>query len=213
MADSERDDDWLIAGSTDLDAVAGYYDEWAERYDDDLDTWEYHAPDVVARLLTEHAPHAAVVLDAGCGTGRSGRAIRRAGFVGELHGVDLSEASLTVAERSGAYTSLARADLQQPLDNDDDSVDAIACVGVMTYVPEVEACWRDWCRVVRPGGLITVTQRSDLWEPRDCQAIVDRLAAEGVWEPIWVSGVESYLPGNDGFGDEIGVRYVAARVR
>lgn len=207
------DDGWLLAGSSDVGEITDYYDRWATDYDGDLDGWTYRAPEVVAALVTEHAPDAGVVLDAGCGTGLSGRALRAAGLAAELHGVDVSTSSLEVAGRSGVYTSLAPANLQEPLVFESDRFDALVCVGVMTYVPDVEACWREFCRVVRPGGVIVVTQREDLWEPRDCAAVVERVAVDGAWEVISVSGPEPYLPGNDDYADRIGVHYVCARVR
>ncbi len=106
-----------------------------------------------------------------------------AGFEGAIYGIDLSTRSLRVAERTGDYDTLQAGDLQEPLDVADDSVDVLLCVGVMTYVPDVETAWRDFARVVRPGGLVVVTQREDLWETRDCRGAVDRLSADGVWTP------------------------------
>jgi len=82
----------------------------------------------------------------------------------------------------------------------------------MTYVPQVRECWREFCRVVAPGGVIVVTQREDHWVGRGCNRVVDELAAAGVWEPLLVSGVEPYLP--DGPEDlaALGVHYLVARV-
>mgnify|MGYP001827908979 CR=1 FL=1 len=209
---TNADDGWLVQGSTEPADVSAFYDEWAQRYDADLDQWSYAAPRIVAEAVLQHAPDARVVLDAGCGTGLTGRALRTAGFEGALHGIDLSQESLVIARDSGVYSSVEHADLQQPLAFDDDSFDALSCVGVMTYVPDVEACWREFCRVVRPGGLVVLTQREDLWEPRECQVVIERLANRGVWQPVWVSEPEPYLPSNDDFGDRIGVYYVAALV-
>ena len=87
----------------------------------------------------------------------------------------------------------------------------LVCVGVMTYLPDVEAVWREFARVVRPGGLVVVTQREDLWEPRDCQEIIDRLAADGVWTPLDVSGPAPYLPEATGGLADLGCYYVTAR--
>ncbi|HEY5663552.1 MAG TPA: class I SAM-dependent methyltransferase [Ilumatobacter sp.] len=207
----ESDDGWLLRGSADRAEVAAYYDAWAERYDADLDAWAYRAPAVVAERVLAGRP--ATVLDAGCGTGGCGRALRRLGFSGTLTGVDVSEASIALAAASGAYSSLATADLQRPLDFAADTFDALTCVGVMTYLPDVDACWREFCRVVRPGGVVAFTQREDLWEPRACRVVIDRLAADGVWSPTWVSDPQPYLPGNEAYADRIGVHYVVASVR
>ncbi len=212
-AGPDDDDGWLVAGSTDSREVAAYYDEWAGRYDRDLNEWSYRAPAVVADLVMEHCSDATSILDAGCGTGLCGGALRAAGYTGDLHGIDVSEESLALARRSGAYTTVSSANLQEPLAYDDGIFDAVTCVGVMTYVPDVDACWRGFCRVVRPGGVIAATQRSDLWEPRDTQGALDRIAADALWTPIWVSDTQLYLPGNDEFADQVGVRYVVARVR
>lgn len=208
----EASEDWLYHGSTDAAEVAERYDSWADTYDQDLGSWSYRAPEAVADIVTARRPEAASVLDAGCGTGLVGRALRLGGFEGAIYGIDLSTRSLRVAERTGDYDTLQAGDLQEPLDVADDSVDVLLCVGVMTYVPDVETAWRDFARVVRPGGLVVVTQREDLWETRDCRGAVDRLSADGVWTLLEVTGPALYLPDNtDGMGP-VGVYYVTAEV-
>jgi predicted TPR repeat methyltransferase len=204
-------DDWLLRGSADVDEVSRFYDDWAERYDGDLGEWAYEAPDAATRLLLAHGAgdH---VLDAGCGTGLVGRALRRGGYDGRLVGLDVSAASLEQAAGSGVYTSVQMGDLQRPLEFDDDAFSGLICVGVMTYVPHVDAAWREFARVVAPGGVVVATQREDLWDERGCRSVVDAMATEGVWTPIEVTDALPYLPGNDDYADEIGVHYVVARV-
>jgi predicted TPR repeat methyltransferase len=204
--------DWLHEGTSDPREVAQRYDEWAQSYDDDLDAWSYQAPTVVADAILTRDPAAGSVLDVGCGTGLVGRALRARGFAGQLRGLDISAQSLEVARRSGAYDSLEQADLQQRLAVEDDSVDAVVCVGVMTYLPEVEAVWREFARVARPGGLVVVTQREDLWQPRECPAVVDRLHVQGVWTPLEIAGPAPYLPVGYGGTPEVGCYYLTARV-
>jgi hypothetical protein len=80
----------------------------------------------------------------------------------------------------------------------------------MTYLPDVEAVWREFARVVRPGGMVVVTQREDLWVPRGCHAVVDRLAADGVWTPVEVRGPAPYLPDSSGALGDLGCYYVVA---
>jgi len=213
MDDAGTDDGgWLLEGSADVDDVTRYYDEWAQQYDRDLVDWAYAAPDVASSMLLEHGSGLARVLDAGCGTGLVGQALRRLGFTGELDGVDVSAQSLRVADATSAYDRTNVADLQQRLPFGDGDVDGLICVGVMTYVPDVESCWRDFARVVRPGGVVVVTQREDLWEDRRCAQVIDVLAADGVWVPIEVTDARPYLPGNDDYADRIGVHYVVAQV-
>jgi predicted TPR repeat methyltransferase len=210
------DEEWLVSGSTAPDEVRGYYDEQAPTYDTTLASWGYDAPWRVAELLlrtlpSDRAPQ--TVLDAGCGTGLAGQALRDAGFAGRLLGVDLSSDSVALAAGRGCYDDVATGDLQQPLEYDDDSVDGVVCVGVLTYVPDVAAIWGEFCRVTRPGGAIVLTQRDDLWRERHCNEVLHDLERDGRWAVVHLSPPASYLPDNADFGDEILVRYLAARVR
>jgi predicted TPR repeat methyltransferase len=190
--------DWLDQGTSDPGEVADRYDQWAKSYDDDLASWTYQAPTVVTETVLSRHPGAGSVLDVGCGTGLVGQALRARGFAGQLRGLDISQASLDVARQTGAYDAVEQADLQQQLPLDDDSVDALVCVGVMTYLPEVDAVWREFARVVRSGGLVVTTQREDLWDSRGCQALVDQLQRDGVWTQVEVVGPAPYLP--EGYG-------------
>ncbi len=205
--------DWLDQGTSDPDEVADRYDAWAQGYDDDLAAWSYRAPSVVAAAVLSRHPEAGSVLDVGCGTGLVGRTLRTGGFAGELRGLDISEASIDVARRSGAYDSVDQADLQQRLPLEDGTVDAVVCVGVMTYLPEVEAVWREFARVARPGGLVVVTQREDLWDDRHCQDVVDRLRDEDVWTPVEITGPAPYLPQGYGGTPAVDCYYLTAQVR
>ena len=121
------------------------------------------------------------MLDAGCGTGLAGQALRDAGFAGRLLGVDLSPDSVALAAGRGIYDDVAVGDLQQPLEYDDDSVDGVVCVGVLTYVPDVAAIWGEFCRITRPGGAIVLTQRDDLWRERRCNDVLHDLERDGRW--------------------------------
>jgi predicted TPR repeat methyltransferase len=204
--------DWLHQGTSDPGEVAGRYDDWASGYDDDLASWSYQAPAVVAEIVVSRQRTAGLVLDVGCGTGLVGRALRDRGFAGQILGLDISQESLEIARRSGAYDSVEHVDLQQRLPMQDDSVDALVCVGVMTYLPEVERVWREFARVARPGGLVVATQREDLWEPRECRAVVDRLHSEGVWTPLEVTGPAPYLPEGYGGTPAVNCYYLTALV-
>jgi predicted TPR repeat methyltransferase len=204
--------DWLNEGTSDPGEVAQRYDDWARSYNQDLTDWSYQAPAVVAEAVATRKPDARSVLDVGCGTGLVGRALRARGFSGELVGRDISEASLAVAREGGDYASLEQADLQQRLAFEDGRFDAVVCVGVMTYLPDVEAVWREFARVARPGGVVVATQREDLWEPRDCQGVVDRLRSEGVWTPLDITGPAPYLPEGYGGTPAVGCYYLTALV-
>lgn len=192
--------------------VAKYYDEWAEDYDDTLAQWQYEAPEQVAARLKQELDTGSRVLDAGCGTGLSGKALTAAGFT-VIDGMDVSERSLEVAAGHGVYRSLSHVDMQKlPLPYDDDSYDGLVCVGVLTYVPDSDNILREFCRIVKPGGVMVLTQRSDVLEERDFPATLRKLEEAGYLKDSHVSGPMPYLPENDEFRDEIKVHYITCRV-
>ena len=209
------DDDgfsWLKQGSTSSEEVARYYDAMAATYDSTLQAWDYRAPDAAAAMLGGYAEPDASVLDAGCGTGLAGLALRRAGFDGPIDGIDLSPASVERARRRGLYRRLAVADMQElPLALDADAYDATFCIGVMTYIPDGEDLLREFARVTRAGGHVLFSQRQDLFAERSFDELLRRLDESGVCETLEVTPPRPYLPANPDFGDDVGVIYVALR--
>ncbi|MTJ05610.1 MAG: methyltransferase domain-containing protein [Sediminimonas qiaohouensis] len=195
----------LRQGTTDSHAVESYYDDWADSYDETLSEWQYRAPDDASGLLAPHLSDGARVLDVGCGTGLLARALRKRGDY-TVDGIDISAASLRLAERHGDYAQLIHHDLQNlPLPVPDNVYDAAASVGVLTYIEDAEALLRDLCRCVRPGGAITFTQRTDLWEGRNFPELIARLDRDGLWANPHITPPQKYLPGNEEFSDEVNV--------
>ncbi len=194
------------------DDVAKYYDNWARDYDGTLADWRYEAPEQVASMLQAKLSSKSVILDAGCGTGLSGRALHIGGFT-TIDGIDVSHQSLEIAGNTGAYRSLHTVDLKRlPLLIPDDHYDGLACVGVLTYLTDSLGTLREFSRVVRSGGFIALTQRSDLFVERKFQAVLEGLSNEEVIEQVRISEPRPYLPDNEEFGDEILVHYVGFTV-
>jgi predicted TPR repeat methyltransferase len=159
---------WLKQGGTASTEIRSHYDDWAESYDGDLSGWGYHAPAEAADMLKRTVAPTAEILDAGCGTGLTGQALRAAGFTAPIDGIDLSSPSLDLARQLGVYRTLGEGNLQQlPLAIADNSYGGLICIGVLTYVPDSEAVLREFARIVRPGGTVVATQREDLFRERD----------------------------------------------
>jgi len=193
------------------DDVAEYYDDWAEDYDGTLARWQYQAPERAAALLRSALDPGSVILDAGCGTGLTGKALARAGF-DTVDGIDVSRRSLEQAAESGVYRSLEYVDMQKPpLPFDNDSYDGLMCVGVLTYLPDSAGILGEFCRVVRPGGAMVLTQRSDILEERDFPGVLKDLESRGLMREAHVSEPQPYLPENEEFGDRILVCYITCR--
>lgn len=207
----DEDDHWLRRGSTSSDETREVYDQWAETYDETLQEWGYSVPAYAAELLHGAMPADSVTLDAGCGTGLTGLALRTAGFVGPIDGIDLSPVSLQEAEKRGVYRTLTAMDLQKlPLAIPSDAYDVVLCAGVLTYVPDGESVLREFARVARSGGRILITQRNDLFRERAYRAMFDDLA--DVLEVVAISDPLPYLPNNPDFGEEIKVIYAMMTV-
>ena len=206
-----NDHSWLTKMSTDSKETAAYYDAWAESYDQTLAQWSYQSPNIVAALLKGEVPPDEPVLDAGCGTGLSGKALHAAGFRC-VTGIDISQASLDVAGQAEVYDRLLQVNMQQvPLPLETDEFAAAQCVGVLTYIPDTDAILREFCRVVRPGGLIAFTQREDLFKERGVGGVLETLADEGLLTRVSVSEPQAYLPGNADYTDTVKVIYCLCR--
>lgn len=199
-----------LAGRFDASSeeVVELYDTWAASgdYDRDVEGWGYDAPERIADLtLAALARSPGEVLDAGCGTGMVGVALSERGVDAVLGG-DFTPATVEVARTRNVYTAVEHLDLNSPLEFADDRFAVTVSAGVFSYVSETEATVRELLRVVQPGGSVIFTQRTDLWDGRDCDATIGALVDDGRCDAT-VSDPMPYLPGHPDFGDTIGIRY------
>ncbi|CAE7260271.1 METTL27 [Symbiodinium natans] len=182
------------------------YGRWAASYDDTVRCWDYRSPARVASLLKSFQSVGAArplpVLDAGCGTGLSGEALAAAGF-SSLVGVDVSKEMLRICEGKRLYSSVACWDLegsQGPLPFPDKCFSAVVCVGVLSYIQCFDVVYREWCRVVAPGGHVIFTHRDTLWDAdvHSCRSSARAFESPGLglagWRRIYCSEAEAYMP-------------------
>ena len=202
---------WLKETHTASADVAAYYDDWAEGYNKDLEAWEYQAPIEAARLLKKKTPASGRILDAGCGTGLTGMALIKEGYT-NITGIDISEKSILLAQKSGAYSRLKKVDLQEhPFPFRQSEFDAVNCIGVLAYIKEPGSLFREFCRIVRPDGYIVFSHREDLLEKYNYSEILKEFEDNGSWENIFVSDPQLYLPENENYADDIKVIYYIFR--
>lgn len=96
------------------DGVRGYYDEWAETYEDEVAENAYATPERCAAALaaTDLAKDAAI-LDFACGTGLSGVALRAQGFT-TIDGIDIAANMLAKARGKNVYRTLTQVPSDAP---------------------------------------------------------------------------------------------------
>lgn len=181
--------------------VRDYYNDWTRSYERDVTRWGYQAPAAAVELLSSRVGKDAQILDAGCGTGLVGQALRAKGYH-DVVGVDISPDSLDLAAETYCYRALAEADFNAlPTNLLDNSFSALLSVGVLSYVSDVKAVLREFCRVVEPEGTIIVSERTDLFEKRNTGAIFADLEDEGVLRIVTVTEPRPYIPGHPEYAD------------
>ena len=142
-----------------------FYAEYAWAFDLIIDRpVEKECGVIAAWLVDREILPGAMVLDAGCGTGRYSRELARRGYI--VHGVDLSPELIDVAKRTAAGrtgVSFAVADITVPSTA---RYDAILCRGVLNDIVDDDgrdAVFAAFARALRPSGALILDVRE--WGP------------------------------------------------
>src|SRR5215510_3242320 len=147
------------------DAITRFFDAMAASYDE-LEPWYEHLYAELHRIVRSAlspAPPDGVALDAGCGTGFQTAILAELGY--GPHGLDLSAASLAVAQARLPASRFVRGDLGA-LPYDDATFDAVVCAGsTLDFVDEPANVVAEIARVMRPGARLLVAGpwRSGVW--------------------------------------------------
>jgi len=100
-------------------------------------------------------------LDAGCGTGTLSRLLVERGC--RVLGVDAAMAMVEAADQlaphgdQSVHLKFERVETIAQLPLASDSCDGVLCSSVLEYVSDVDACLKEFARVLRPGGLLLVS--------------------------------------------------------
>lgn len=147
------------SGKTTDNAPAGYvtrlYDDYADRFDEHLDSIDYHVPSLIREAILDVAAEekpAWRVLDLGCGTGQCGQAVRS--LASSLTGVDLSPRMIAKGRERGIYDSLTVGNIEEALDSSEDAYDLIVAGDVFIYFGDLSKVLAGCVRALRPGGLL-----------------------------------------------------------
>ncbi|EXJ16074.1 class I SAM-dependent DNA methyltransferase [Imhoffiella purpurea] len=208
----ERDVTKLIGvTSAKLEELEQYYDSWSATYEQDLTSMGYDAPQVAAKAIENHGiDPSQPILDAGCGVGLTGLHLGERGYR-SIVGLDYSGKSLERSGERGCYSELKRADLNDPLEFPDDHFGAAQCIGTLTYVENMAGLMREFHRVVKPGGIVQLSHRVDLYDDGYRKALSD-LTEKGLWTHVHHSDPHPYIPGHQDFGDDQAIIFDIFRV-
>lgn len=176
-------------------AVRAIYDWGASSYDEvkqynPTDEYWFLGHPLASRLAERVAQP--LILDVATGTARLPLAVSRVTeFDGAIVGLDISRPMLAVAARK-TQGHARRIHLVHhpaaPLPFADESFDAVTMLEALEFLPDPTATLREMVRVLRPGGLLMVTNRIGAdarWLPgraHEPQRFEQRLAALGLAE-------------------------------
>ncbi len=121
------------------DYVKRVFDRFAATYDEDLRQLGYQGPQLIANAVSAQfggQAHQLVVLDAGCGTGLCGPALRP--FSRQLIGVDLSAEMVGRARELNAYDDIVVAELTEYLKGQHNRFDLIVAADTVNYFGALE---------------------------------------------------------------------------
>lgn len=183
--------------------VIWLYDLYARRYDDIKQFHsEYDHMFLAQPIMESIAPvRAPLVLDVATGTARLPLALlHHAHFQGRVIGVDLSRRMLAIAaeklqaavgDQAATRTPLLWSPAER-LPFPDDTFDVVTCLEALEFMQRPEAVVGEIARVLRPGGLLLITNRistrlmpGKTWSAKRVQAIVEAAGFEHVFVDYW----------------------------
>lgn len=145
--------------------VVWLYDVYASRYDNIKQFDPVNEDYYLARPILDRIPYvpAPLVLDVATGTGRLPLALlEQPGFQGRVIALDLSRKMLGIAAAKLApYGTRARL-LHHPAESlpfPDDTFDLVTCLEALEFMMDFRVVLREMARVLRPGGMLVLTNR------------------------------------------------------
>ena len=133
-------------------------------------TWEHHVLRVaindLKRLIEAPLPNAPVIVDVGCGQGKSFRLLNEAFRPGRIVGIDFHRPSLVLAEDAthscAVDIELKHGDCAR-LPLADACADMVFCHQTFHHLVEQEAALAEFHRVLKPGGVLLFAESTDAY--------------------------------------------------
>jgi ubiquinone/menaquinone biosynthesis C-methylase UbiE len=131
-----------------------------------------------------------VALDAACGTGRHAAYLASLGHA--VIGVDSSAGMLARAREKVPQGEFHEADLRE-LPLADDSVDLVVCAIALVHFVDIEGPFREFARVLRPGGHLVVSDQRGLIGDISLPVLDDGPEGELGYIPVYARFASEYL--------------------
>jgi len=165
--------------------VMKYYDEWGieNKYDQDMIDWKYSGPKETVEVFKKYAKNKDIkIYDAGCGTGLVGVELKKFGY-NKYDGADLSQKLLDLVPKN-LYQNLSKVDLNKPIDLNDNTYDAVTCVGTFTFGHVKPKALDEFIRITKSKGLICFTINEGIHEEYGFDKKIEELEAQNKWKKI-----------------------------
>ena len=165
--------------------VMKYYDEWGvnNKYDKDMENWNYTGPKETSSVFIKYETNKDVkIYDAGCGTGLVGVELKKYGFT-NFYGADLSQKLLDLVPQN-LYKKLEKVDLNKSIKENDNTYDAIMCVGTFTYGHVKPPALDEFIRITKNNGLICFTINEGIHEEYGFDKKIQELNSSNKWHQI-----------------------------
>ncbi|XP_066971944.1 methyltransferase-like protein 27 [Macrobrachium rosenbergii] len=147
------------------DKVVETYSEWAQYYDELVDSDGYKGCKIVADEVASRIPEdkrgTFKVIDVGAGTGGVGRLLRDKGF-SNIDAIEPSKGMMDLLKKTGAYTNTYEEFLgvgQNSLLKD--AYDVLVTAGCFAPGHLPVKGIDDMIRITKPGGLVTIVMRKE----------------------------------------------------
>ena len=167
------------------DEVMKYYDEWGKKnkYDKDMEDWNYTGPKETSKIFNKYSSNKDIkIYDAGCGTGLVGVELKKYGF-SNFYGADLSQKLLDLVPK-GLYQTLDKVDLNKSINKNDNSYDAVMCVGTFTFGHVRPQALDEFIRITKNKGLICFTINEGIHEEYGFDKKIKQLNHDNLWKEV-----------------------------
>ena len=186
-----------VYGAKTNQELAESYDKWAEMYDEDINSFGYVIPAVLAGLMGRHVhPLDGPILDAGAGTGLTGWIVSLLGYQG-LVAMDLSSGMLELARKRGMFKAFHQMALGEPLDFEDNYFGAVVATGVFTVGHAPSSSFDELARIVKPGGHILYSLNMESYHQGGFKEKQEAMVKDNIWKLAEITEEFSGLPLED----------------